>query len=176
MNHKTIFKSLKEYILIILLALGFLFIFHSYVFARVDVIGPSMQPTLNNKDILFVEKISTEIGHINRGEIVIFNSNNENNDNYIKRVIGIADDKINIRDGKVYLNGQLLSENYLPQGTITECNSSNTDYVIPEGYIFVLGDNRENSTDSRILGFINIKDIKGHVIFRAYPFKYINIF
>ncbi|MFL0197497.1 signal peptidase I [Clostridium sp. WILCCON 0269] len=176
MNNKTIFITIKEYALSILVAIGFAFVFHSYVFARADVTGPSMQPTFNDRDVIFVEKVSTEIGHINRSEIVIFNSKNQNNDTYIKRVIGIAGDKIDIKDGKVYLNGQAITESYLPQGTITEPNSFNTEYVIPKGYIFVLGDNRGNSTDSRILGLINIKDVKGHVIFRAYPFKNISIF
>ncbi|BAH07589.1 signal peptidase I [Clostridium kluyveri] len=176
MHNGTIFNIMKKYVLIILLVVGFAFLFHNYVFARVTVTGPSMQPTFNNKDVIFVEKISTKIGNINRGEIIIFDSNNENNDIYIKRVIGIAGDKINIKDGKVYLNGQILTESYLPQGTITKANSSTTEHVVPKGYIFVLGDNRGNSTDSRILGLINIKDVKGHVILRAYPFKNISTF
>jgi signal peptidase I len=169
-------KKFKEYIFTILLAFGLAFVFKSYVFAKSIVIGPSMQPTFNNKDIIFSEKVSIEIGHINRGKIVVFNSKNKNNDIYIKRAIGIAGDKIEIKNGKVYLNGQSLVENYLTKDIITEPNSFNTEYVIPKGYIFVLGDNRENSTDSRILGLINIKDVKGHVIFRAYPFKAISTF
>lgn len=176
LDNKIIYKKGKEYLLTILLALGIAFVFHSYVFAKAIVIGPSMQPTFNNKDVIFLEKVSTETGHINRGEIVVFNSKDKNNDIYIKRVIGIEGDKIEIKDGKVYLNGQSLAENYLSQDTITEPNSFNRSYVIPKGCIFVLGDNRENSTDSRIIGSINIKDVKGHVIFRAYPFKDISIF
>ena len=176
LDNKTIFKNVKEYIFTILLAFGLAFIFQSYVFAKSIVRGPSMQPTFNDKDVIFLEKVSTETGHINRGEIVVFNSKDKNNDIYIKRVIGIAGDKIEIKKGKVYLNGQPLAENYLSQDTITEPNSFNTKYVIPKGYIFVLGDNRENSTDSRIIGPINIKDVKGHVIFRAYPFKDISTF
>lgn len=176
MHNRTIFNMMKKYVLIILLVVGFAFLFHNYVFARVTVTGPSMQPTFNNKDVIFVEKISTKIGNINRGEIIIFDSNNENNDIYIKRVIGVAGDKINIKDGKVYLNGQILMESYLPQGTITKANSSTTEYVVPKGYIFVLGDNRGNSTDSRMLGLINIKDVKGHVILRVYPFENISTF
>lgn len=151
-------------------------ILQRFVFARVTVTGPSMQPTFSNNDIIFLEKISTEIGHINRGEIVIFNSQDENNDNYIKRVIGVAGDKIEIKKSKVYLNGKELQEKYLPIETKTEPNSFTTIYTIPKGYIFVLGDNRENSTDSRILGNISLKQVKGHVIFRIYPFKNMKIF
>lgn len=175
-KNKSFLKELRSYAGYILLAICFAIIFQTYVFARKDVDGPSMQPTFNNKDVIFIEKISTEIGNINRGEIIVFNSKDENNDNYIKRVIGIAGDKINIENGKVYLNGKLLPEGYLPKGTITEPNSINTQYVIPKGHIFVMGDNRGNSTDSRMLGPINLKDIKGHVVFRLYPFNKISTF
>ncbi len=176
MEHKGVLRNIGGYIFYIILAVVFALTFRTYVFARANVIGPSMQPTFNDKDSVFLEKVSTETGHISRGEIVTFYSKDENNDDYIKRVIGIAGDKVEIKDGKVYLNGQLLSENYLPEGTITEPNSLTTQYVIPEGYIFVLGDNRGNSTDSRILGPINLKDVKGHVILRVYPFSNIKAF
>lgn len=176
MKHKNFLGNIGGYIFYILLAVGFALVFRTYVFARTTVTGPSMQPTFHDKDSIFLEKLSTETGHIKRGEIVTFNSKDENNDDYIKRVIGIAGDKIDIKDGKVYLNGNCLSENYLPRGTITEPNSLITQYVIPEGYIFVLGDNRGNSTDSRILGPINLKDVKGHVILRVYPFDSVKAF
>ncbi|WP_207876602.1 signal peptidase I [Clostridium sp. HV4-5-A1G] len=164
------------YIIYILIIFGLAFILQSYVFSRVVVSGPSMQPTFNNNDVIFIEKVSTEIGYINRGEIIVFNSHRESNSNYIKRVIGIAGDKIRIKNSKVYLNGKLLSEDYLPKGTDTESNSINTEYIVPNGYVFVLGDNRGNSTDSRILGPISVRDITGHVVIRIYPFSEIKIF
>lgn len=173
---KGFFKKFGEYALYIILAIGLAFVCKNYVFARADVIGPSMQPTFNDKDIIFMEKISTETGHINRGEVVVFNSHDENGDNYIKRVIGIAGDRIGIKSGKVYLNGKVLTENYLPEEVVTEGNSAAAEYIVPKGYVFVLGDNRENSTDSRIIGPVNLKDVKGHVILRVYPFKNMNYF
>jgi signal peptidase I len=173
---KKFFKKFMGYVFCIILAIGMALVCRSYVFARADVIGPSMEPTFNDKDIIFMEKISTETGHINRGEVVVFNSHDENEDNYIKRVIGIAGDKIEIKSGKVYLNGEVLTENYLPKGVVTESNSAAVEYVVPQNYIFVLGDNRENSTDSRIIGPVNLKDVKGHVILRVYPFKNINYY
>jgi signal peptidase I len=173
---KEFFKKFREYAFYIILAIGLALVCRSYVFARTDVIGSSMQPTFNDKDVIFMEKISTETGHINRGEVVVFNSHDENEDNYIKRVIGIAGDKIEIKSGEVYLNGKVLTESYLPEEVVTEANSAVAEYVVPEGYIFVLGDNRKNSTDSRIIGPVNLKDVKGHVILRVYPFKNINYF
>lgn len=176
MKDKNSFKNIKLYIIYIFIIFGIAIMLQRYVFSRATVTGPSMQPTFSNKDVIFVEKVSTEIGHISRGEIVIFNSKDENNDTYIKRVIGIAGDRIDIKDSQVYLNGKLLSEKYLPAGVRTEPNSINTKYTIPKGHIFVLGDNRSNSTDSRILGPISLKNIKGHVVLRVYPFNKINIF
>ncbi|WP_338432777.1 signal peptidase I [Clostridium tyrobutyricum] len=176
MENKKLKKSITSYIVYIIVVIVIAVILQRFVFARATVTGPSMQPTFSNNDIIFLEKISTEIGHINRGEIVIFNSQDENNDNYIKRVIGVAGNKIEIKNSKVYLNGKELQEKYLPIGTKTEPNSSITTYTVPKGYIFVLGDNRENSTDSRILGNISLKQVKGHVVLGLYPFKNIKIF
>ena len=172
----NILKQVKEYGISILIALGLAFVLHSYVLARASVDGPSMQPTLHTNDVVFLDKLSVEIGNIKRGEIVVFDSKDENNDDYIKRVIGVAGDEVSIMNGKVYVNGKQLEENYLAPGTITEPITPRTTYKVPAGDVFVLGDNRTNSTDSRILGCINIKDIKGHAILRAYPFNQIRTF
>lgn len=173
---KNILKEIKEYGLSIMVALFLAFIFHTYVLARASVDGPSMQPTLHNNDVIFLEKLSVETNNIKRGEIIVFDSKNENNDYYIKRVIGVAGDQVDIKNGKVYVNGNQIVENYLSPDTITEPISPKTTYKVPEGQVFVLGDNRSNSTDSRILGCINVKDVKGHAILRAYPFNQIRIF
>lgn len=176
-SHKiNIVKEIKEYGLSILVALVLAFGFHSYVLARANVDGPSMQPTLHNNDVIFLEKLSVETSNIKRGEIVVFDSKNENNDYYIKRVIGLAGDKVDINDGKVYVNDKQITENYLAPDTITEPITPQTTYKVPEGQVFVLGDNRSNSTDSRMLGCINTKDLKGHAILRAYPFNQIRTF
>lgn len=176
-SHKTnIIKEIKDYGISIMIALGLAFVFHSYVLARANVDGPSMQPTLHNKDVIFLEKLSVETNHVKRGEIVVFDSKNENNDFYIKRVIGVEGDEVSISDGKVYVNGNQIKEDYLAPNTITEPITPQTTYKVPQGQVFVLGDNRGNSTDSRMLGCINIKDLKGHAIVRVYPFNQIRIF
>lgn len=175
MNNQLV-KEIKEYAISIIAALFIALIFHSYVFARATVEGPSMQPTLHNKDILFLEKISTETSNVKRGQIVVFDSKNENEDYYIKRVIGVAGDVVEIKNGHVYLNGNVLNENYLSANNITEPLSTQSKYTVPSGCIFVLGDNRTNSTDSRILGPINLKDLKGHAVIRVFPFDSIKMF
>ncbi|MBI6871425.1 signal peptidase I [Clostridium aciditolerans] len=169
-------KEIKEYAISIIAALFIALLFHNYVFARATVEGPSMQPTLHNKDILFLEKISTETSNVKRGQIVVFDSKNENGDYYIKRVIGVAGDIVEIKNGHVYLNGNMLNENYLSANNITEPLSTQSRYTVPSGYVFVLGDNRTNSIDSRILGPINLKDLKGHAVIRVFPFDSIEMF
>lgn len=87
---------------------------------------------------------------------------------YIKRVIGVAGDHIKIEDGKVYRNGEELQEDYLPEGTVTK-NKTYSDIVVPEDCVFVMGDNREHSTDSRDFGCIPISKVESKVAFRFWP-------
>ena len=84
---------------------------------------------------------------------------------YIKRIIGVAGDTIKIEDGKVYLNGELLDEPYLNEGMTTEAVLF-TEVTVPDGYVFVMGDNREHSTDSRSFGCIPVDKIESRVAFR----------
>ena len=91
-----------------------------------------------------------------------------NKTSYIKRVIGIEGDHIKIEDGKVYLNGEELDEPYLREGIITE-GGTFTDIVVPEGYIFVMGDNRPHSTDSRSFGCVPLEKVESKVWIRFWP-------
>lgn len=87
---------------------------------------------------------------------------------YIKRVIGIEGDQIKIADGKVYLNGEELQEDYIAEGAVT-LSDRYTDITVPEGYVFVMGDNREHSTDSRSFGCIPVEKIESKVWIRFWP-------
>lgn len=93
-----------------------------------------------------------------------------NKTSYIKRVIGVAGDHIKIENGNVYLNNKKLDEQYLDVGTKTE-SGVYTDITVPEGYIFVMGDNRSHSTDSRSFGCIPIEKVESRVAFRFWPFS-----
>ena len=84
---------------------------------------------------------------------------------YIKRVIGIAGDRVQIKDGKVYVNGEELKEEYLPEGTTTKTVYYN-DVIVPEGCVYVMGDNRDQSMDSRTFGCIPLEKVEGKVILR----------
>ncbi len=89
---------------------------------------------------------------------------------YIKRVIGLPGEHVKIQDGKVYINGALLEEDYLPQNVqTTSLQGPYTDIIVPEGYIFAMGDNREHSTDSRRFGCVPIEKIESKVAIRFWP-------
>ncbi|MBE5819268.1 MAG: signal peptidase I [Clostridiales bacterium] len=93
-----------------------------------------------------------------------------NKTSYIKRVIGIEGDHIKIEDGKVYLNGEELEEPYLNDGIVTESRVY-TDIIVPEDYVFVMGDNRSHSTDSREFGCVPVERLESRVAFRFWPFS-----
>jgi signal peptidase I len=175
----SIGKQIRDYAIAIGAALIIALILRNYVVTRADVDGSSMETTLSDKDVIFVEKLSLLTGKLKRGEIVIFDSKNVTEDIYVKRVIGIEGDEIQLKDGKVILNGQELKEEYIAQGVNTNPGSFMTKdkvYKVEKGYVFVLGDNREHSHDSRNIGPISIKDVKGHTIVRVYPFKNFKLF
>ena len=172
-------SQIKDYAVSIVAAVVIALAFRTYVFARADVDGLSMFSTLNNKDVLFVEKISTLTHSFKRGQIVIFDSENLDKDIYVKRIIGVPGDEIEIKNGKVYLNGSELQESYLDPDTVTNPGPilmKSGKFKVEEGYVFVLGDNRTDSIDSRMLGPISLKDIKGHAVIRVYPFDKIRTF
>ncbi|MBQ9764788.1 MAG: signal peptidase I [Lachnospiraceae bacterium] len=120
------------------------------------VSGTSMYPTYYDKDIILVWKH----GDIERNDIIAFDSNNPDNELYIKRVIAIEGDHLVIKDSKVYVNDVLVDEPYINELVF----SANVDTVIEPGHIFVMGDNRNHSTDSRILGQVDLEEVLGKVL------------
>jgi signal peptidase I len=172
-KNKEFTKDILGYALTFIISIFITILINKFVLSRADIDGMSMQCTLQDKDVTFVEKISSLTHNFKRGQIVIFNSNNKNKDIYIKRIIGVAGDQIQINNGKVYLNKNQLTESYLNANTVTTTGPylGNTAYTVPPGYVFVLGDNRADSLDSRFFGVVNVKDILGHAIVRVYPFN-----
>lgn len=130
--------------------------------------GESMEPTLNNYDVVIAEKISLYKNELTRGEVIVFDARPVENELFIKRIIGLPGDTVEINNGGVYVNNKKLAESYLKPYTYTEMEMKVT---VPEGKIFVLGDNRKVSNDSRYIGPIEIKKIKGHAVYRIFPFN-----
>ncbi|WP_425446127.1 signal peptidase I [Dethiothermospora halolimnae] len=168
MKKKEIFEWLKSIAIAVIIAV----IIKAFVFNTTYVLGYSMYPTLHDKDRLFTNKIGYRFGEPDRGDIVVLKAPDDPEKDYIKRVIGIAGDRVEIYDGKVYLNGKILKEDYLTGDTYTN-TYGRSHWKIPDGHVFVLGDNRSKgaSKDSRHLGFIPVSSIKGKAIFRYFPFN-----
>ncbi len=160
---------LRTFLFIILIGL-FISLF---VIQRNTISGPSMEPTLQNNDQIFVEKISKYF-KIERGDIVTIDEAEDDHPHnlLIKRVIGLPGEKIEINDGVVYINDQELIEEYLPNGVVTTANPEmeHTSEILGEDEYFVLGDNRSVSKDSRRLGPVHKDQIIGKLLVRFYPF------
>ena len=109
---------------------------------------------------------------VKRKDIIVFKRKGEDDD-YIKRVIGLPGEKILLKDYRIFINGVLLKEPYINKRNVSYINSV---YEVPEGKLFVLGDNRNNSRDSRTFGFIYMSDIIGKVFFTFYPFTRMGFF
>jgi len=156
-----------SFIYIILCILVILFVV--YVVSFGQVIGPSMNNTLNNGNIILVSKLHSKILTIKRNDIIAFDYSG--NKFLIKRVIGIENDIISFKDNKLYINDKLVEEDYIIPIEIKD----KTYDVVPKDSYFVMGDNRGDSLDSRNFGFIKKSDIIGKVIFRIFPFDKIGI-
>lgn len=134
-----------------------------FLVTPVIVDGVSMENSLYGNDILLLNKFNYLFNDVSRYDIVAINYN----DSYIiKRVIGIPGDNISYNDNKLYINGFEVIDIYNSNFT-----SNFSSVVIPNGYYFVMGDNRENSLDSRGFGLVSLDNIIGSVKYRVYPFN-----
>jgi signal peptidase I len=140
-----------------LLLSAILFLGINAVSSRIRVESISMQPTLYAGNFVFVNKLAYTWGEASRGDIVVFRYPPDPDQvPYIKRVIGLPGETVSISDGKVYVNGQQLSEPYLVAATYPD-----NEWVVPEGHLFVMGDNRNNSSDSRSWGTVPLENVIG---------------
>lgn len=154
----------------------FLFLLREFVFSPVIVKGHSMDPTLADGERVIALKNTK----INRFDIVTFPAPDVKDKNYIKRVVGMPGDSIEYKDDELYINGKKTEEDYLEQfkSEVTDGSPFTYDFTleevtgeskVPEGKYFVMGDNRRNSKDGRMIGFIDKKDISGDVKFVLWP-------
>ncbi len=160
----------SEAIKTILLALVLYFAI-STVTDRVRVENISMQPTLYEGELLVVYKWAYRFGQPYRGDIIVFHHNFQPPEDYIKRVIGLPGDEVTIRSGKVYINGEIINEPY-----IAASPSYEGSWNVPTGQLFVLGDNRNRSSDSHIWGFVPLSDVVGRAVVIYWPPESIRLF
>lgn len=162
---KELFKDIAKYIVIFVIVLLLIL----YVVSLQQVVGPSMNPNYQDGDILILNKLHYKLKNPKRFEVAVINSKTEKY--FIKRVIGLPGEHVAFKDGNLYINGNIVAQQFKYEKT-EDFDLKELGYdVIPEGYYFVVGDNRPNSEDSRTIGLINKKDFIGKVMFRIWSFR-----
>ncbi|KAB2334525.1 signal peptidase I [Cytobacillus depressus] len=168
---KEVFSWIKS------LAFAFIvaFICREFLFLPTTVFGESMSPTFQDQERVVISKTAA----IERFDVVVFDAPDVAGKKYIKRVIGLPGDRIEMRDDVLYINGKAFEESYLKENKEgNPLNRLTGDFLlqeVPKDSLFVMGDNRLNSKDSRHFGFIPINSVIGEVKFRFYPFQAIGI-
>lgn len=138
-----------------------------FLYQPVKVEGTSMMPSLDDQERIFVNKFVYRLEPIQRGDIVVFRYPRDTSKSYIKRVIGVAGDRIRIDDGLVYVNNRPLDEDYVPSAFADDRSYPET--VVPQNSFFVLGDHRSMSNDSRDFGPVKESFIYGKAVFGYWP-------
>jgi|ERR1700679_2113204 signal peptidase I len=140
-----------------------------FLYQPVKVEGTSMMPGLEDQERIFVNKFVYRWEPIQRGDIVVFRYPRDTTKSYIKRVIGVAGDHIRIDSGQVYVNGEAVDEDYVPNDYVDA--RSYGEIVVPGNSFFVLGDHRSMSNDSRDFGTVNERYIYGKAVFGYWPME-----
>ena len=164
---KSVGEEAKDWIVSIIAAVTVALLIRTFIVELYVVDGPSMRPTLQHEERLVVNKFIYYVRNPEKGEVIIFRYPRDPSRDFIKRVIATAGDTIEIKDGRVYVNDQLLREDYILEKTYTEYPKA----TVPEGTIFVMGDNRNNSEDSRFpdVGFVPLNLVKGKASLIFWP-------
>ncbi len=173
-------KSLVEWAIVIVGAIGLALLIKTFLFQAYYIPSPSMTPTLSEGDRILVNKLSYKLHSVNRGDLIVFDTPEAGgNDDLIKRVIGLPGEFVDVEDGRIEIDGGLLLEPYLPLNTdinsfSTPANcvnrpNENSGCRIPDEHVFVMGDNRSNSRDSRFFGPVPVEDVEGRAFIRVWP-------
>ena len=153
-----------------------------FLFQPFFVKGASMEPNFKDGEYLIIDEITYRFHEPERGDVIVFKYPNDPKQYYIKRIIGLPGEAVEIKDGDVYIYDKggertLLMENYLPDYDVTNLmNLGKTTFNLEEGRYFVMGDNRVQSSDSRSWGDLKKDFIVGRVVLRAYPFSRAGLF
>lgn len=168
-DKKSLIKEIRDYIFLIILAFAFAFLMNKFVYANAEVPTGSMIPIVQPGDRLIINRLSYLFEDPKRGDIVMFAYPDNEKKNYLKRIIGLPGEKLEIREGLIYINDRKtpLSENYLND----EPNGDFGPYNVPEGCYFMLGDNRDNSLDAREWKnkYVKKEKIVGKAWLKYYP-------
>lgn len=192
--NKESIKSIVSTLALLILAPLVALLLTMFVFQSYEVDGPSMQTTLNNKDRLIVLKFPRTWARITghdyipkRGDVVVFNHEmgaaleGSANKQLIKRVVALPGERVVVKDGTLTVYNQQNPQGFqpdktLPYGSVIGETSGDVDLIVPKGEVFVAGDNRDNSLDSRYFGPVLASDIVGKLGLRIYPFQDATVF
>jgi signal peptidase I len=160
----------------VVIAIIIVMLIRAFIGEPTNVFGQSMEPTLHENNRLFVSKLNYRFGQPQRQDIIIFHNENEGKV-LVKRVIALPGESFEIRNGRVYINGSEtpLDEPYVKNEGYIERGYRFNEGTVPEGHIFVMGDNRNDSMDSREIGYISMEDIIGEAIFRFWPLQEVQL-
>lgn len=165
-------RSLREVLETVLPALLIALLINIFIGQATRVEGQSMEPSLYTNQRLVVEKVSYRLHGPDRFDVVVLRAPNQGSDPLIKRVIGLPGETVEIHDGHVYINGELLKEDYISQETRP---GREPKVLVPPLHVFVLGDNRNHSNDSRSFGPVPIEDIVGRAWLSYWPTDMIGV-
>ena len=167
MTKEKVLKEIVEWALTIIIPVLAALLIHTYLFTFARVDGDSMLDTFHSNNITGVSRLHYRLHEPQRGEIVTCHYPGEGKTLFIKRIIGLPGETVELRGGKLYIDGEELAEDYLTRIDDRDFGP----YQVGENEIFVLGDNRPVSKDSRMVGCIQKDDLYGRVMFVAYPFN-----
>ncbi len=164
---KATLKEAGEWVQAIVIAVVLAFLIRTFLFEIILVDGSSMEPTLYDANRIFVYKLAYLTEKPQHGDVVIFKTPENIKYNYVKRLIGLPGDRVRIEDGVVYVNDQPLDEPY----TVAPPYNDYMEVTVPENAFFVLGDNRNDSKDSRDyrIGFVPMDNLVGKAVWRVWP-------
>lgn len=167
MAKNKIAKEILEWALTIIIPVVAALLIHQYLFTFARVDGTSMLDTLHENNIMGVSRLHYRLNEPQRGEIITCNYPEDGNKLFVKRIIGLPGETIEIREGTVYIDGEPIAETYL-----THVDDQSMDPItLAKDEIFVMGDNRPVSRDSRAVGPLTLDEIYGRVLFVAFPFN-----
>lgn len=175
---KKVVAFFFDFLETIVVALSIFVVVYLFLFQPHEIKGNSMEPNFHNNEYILTDKISYRFREPQRGEVIIFKAPGNPDVDYIKRIIGLAGDKVKVLNGKVYVNDQQLPEAYLAESTPLLPASSMQEGIpisVPEGELFAMGDNRPHSSDSREFGPIPISSIIGKAFLRYWPINQFTI-
>jgi signal peptidase I len=173
----TVIKGLGAFfvdtIQTILLAASVFLVFYIFLFRPFQVSGESMDPTFKNREYIMTNLIGLRFEDAKRGDVIVFKAPTDENKDFIKRIMGVPGDRISVKEGKVYINGEKVDEHaYLSDSVYTSGGAflqEGEEETVPAGSYFVMGDNRPFSSDSREWGFLKKSEIIGKSFFVYWP-------